>query len=86
MNYDENYSKYDGAVVVLDALGTKGIWNNIDPQKILNNWKQFVTSLYVPKLIAKSYNLTLTYNHFSDTIIMIISEINPGINPFLFLF
>jgi hypothetical protein len=28
-----------GVVVLLDALGTKGIWNRLDPKEIINNWR-----------------------------------------------
>jgi hypothetical protein len=73
MSDPENYSQSSGAVVVLDALGTKGIWNKMDPQTILDHWKEFISSLFIELNMAKREHLVLTYNHFSDTIIMTIT-------------
>jgi len=63
-----NYSKESGTVIILDALGIKGIWKNHDPFKILEKWDRIVDSLPYDGTIAKKKGIELTYYTFSDNL------------------
>lgn len=66
-----------GVIVYLDALGTKGIWKQNDPNIVLKRWnslikdvQQHVKGMYEKKKIKSSFNA------FSDTVIMTFTGTN----------
>lgn len=60
-----------GAVILLDALGTKGVWKNNDTDVILERWNTF-TGLFEDLFenYMKEYKAEVTFTAFSDTIII----------------
>lgn len=71
-----NIKKY-GAIIMLDSLGTKGIWKVKDPEDVLANWKSLVSVFKEDLENAKqSYKSPPRLYAFSDTIIITINEEN----------
>lgn len=66
--YDKSY----GAVLFLDALGTKGIWKGSDPDNILRNWDGLFRAVKVGTDLMTSDESPLRIQHhiFSDTVII----------------
>lgn len=58
----------NGVVVILDALGTKGIWQKNDPEKVLANWEYIIQQFKI--FVVNQQEFTYTFNAFSDTIIV----------------
>jgi len=63
-----------GIIVLLDALGTKGIWKDPNVKKISKRWNKFIANFeYHVKKILKTKNLRLDdFQTFSDTIMIIV--------------
>lgn len=59
-----------GIIVLLDALGTKGIWKREKSNEVLERWNQFVD--FFEKFVSKYIRDKVTFNAFSDTIIITI--------------
>jgi len=72
----DNYLEKYGIVILLDSLGTKGIWKERDPKDVLINWSALIGSLETDKGLAKKKNITLEYHAFSDTIIITLAGKN----------
>ncbi len=61
--------KEEGILVLMDRLGTKGIWKQNDPNVIINDWSIFIKLIkkhFVEELKKKYYDVKFTV--FSDTI------------------
>lgn len=59
-----------GVVVMLDALGTKGIWRDQDLKKVTKRWEKLLGSLDgILKAESKIHTFQPKMNAFSDTII-----------------
>lgn len=67
--HEERY----GVIVLLDALGVKGIWKNQDPQKILDSWNGVIDNVNLDVKEAKKLGMTLEFDAFSDTLIISIT-------------
>lgn len=65
------YLKKYGAICILDALGTKGIWKKKNPENVIENWEKFVN--IVDTGIKKDKNFETNFYAFSDTIIITVS-------------
>jgi hypothetical protein len=69
----------DGLIVLLDALGIRGIWNRKNPAEILNNWEslqiEYAKGLECLRneLMSHGYSEKLTFQGFSDTIMISLS-------------
>ena len=64
-------TKKFGLVAYIDALGTKEMWKDRDPQKILMTWNKFITNFEVIlKLTFRENETKITFNSFSDTLII----------------
>ena len=57
-----------GIIVLLDALGMKGIWKRKDSKEVLERWNQFVN--FFESLVKEYIRAKTTFNAFSDTIII----------------
>jgi len=66
----KTYTKQEGLVLLLDALGTKGIWRDKDPSLVLDNWEQVVDTLVIDVEASKKRGIDFRYNAFSDTLII----------------
>lgn len=60
-----------GIVCIIDALGTKGIWNITEPESYLKNL-EFVYSVLNEAKEKTNPNLEFDYLAFSDTIILLL--------------
>lgn len=63
--------KQEGILVLMDRLGTKGIWKQHDPNVIINDWSIFIKLIrkhFVEELKKKYYDVKFTV--FSDTILI----------------
>ena len=61
--------KEEGILVLMDRIGTKGIWKTDDPDIVINHWSVFVNLIkknIVDELKKKYYDVRFTV--FSDTI------------------
>lgn len=63
------YSKKYGAICILDALGTKGVWKQRNPESVIENWENYVNAV---ERNLKISNNQINYNiyAFSDTLII----------------
>ena len=67
----EPLTKKFGLVSYIDALGTKEMWKERDPQNILKTWNKFITkSEFIFNLTFKGNETKITFNSFSDTLII----------------
>jgi hypothetical protein len=69
MNSKTSYSKKYGAICILDALGTKGIWKQKDPENVIQNWERFVTTIE-NNIIKNDKGIEYSLYAFSDTLII----------------
>jgi hypothetical protein len=53
-----DYENVYGIVIILDALGVKGIWKTKNPEKVLQNWNKDNYLLIIP-LINKTMKLNI---------------------------
>jgi hypothetical protein len=60
------------AVAFLDALGTQGIWARSEPEEYVKSWQQLLTDWrdYKQKAYPDDSNIDITFNAFSDTIVI----------------
>ena len=61
--------KEEGILVLMDRIGTKGIWRTNDPDAVIHHWSVFVNLIkknIVEELKKKYYDVRFTV--FSDTI------------------
>ena len=66
----EKIKKKFGLVAYVDVLGTKEFWKNSKPEDIPKIWNKFTTKFHdILKLTMKD-QVKLTFNSFSDTIII----------------
>jgi len=67
-----------GVVILLDALGTKGVWKDNDTDDIIERWNTF-TGIFKDLFtkFLKRYKCKVTFTAFSDTII--ITVVSPDI-------
>lgn len=65
--------------MLLDALGTKGIWQRESPNTIINKWDEFIIN-YKKSLSKKSKRKThdISFHAFSDTIIITVTGSDPN--------
>ena len=64
-------NKEQGCVVLLDALGMKGIWQKQDPKDVINAWNRVVDSNTSVILKDDSkYNVKTRIRAFSDTLMI----------------
>ena len=64
------YEEKTGIIVLLDALGVKGIWKNHDPKDIIKKWESVVDSMNVDVESCKEIGIELKYRAFSDTLVL----------------
>ena len=63
-------SKKIGVVILIDALGTKGIWKKNDSSQVLKKWTQFNKNIQDSVLSLLGENNEVSFASFSDTIII----------------
>lgn len=68
------YEEKKGVIVLLDALGVKGMWKNQNPKTILDSWDSVVNSVNLDVIEAKKRGMELKFNAFSDTLILSITN------------
>lgn len=70
--------KYEGIIVLLDALGMKGIWSEKNPIHVLQAWDRvyYAFESAVNNIIFPSPNISLQFKAFSDTVIITASDKN----------
>ncbi len=71
------HSKQYGAICILDALGTKGIWKQKNPQEVIANWEYFVNVLDDHFSDARKNGFVFNLYAFSDTLILTCSGKHP---------
>jgi hypothetical protein len=70
------FEEADGIIVLLDALGIKGIWNRKKPAEVLNTWSilqhEYIKGIESLKneLQAHGYLEKIRFEAFSDTIMI----------------
>jgi hypothetical protein len=70
------FEPVEGIIVLIDVLGTKGIWERKDPAQVVNSWaklkKNFVSEIQSlqTELRSHGFDEKLGFNAFSDTIII----------------
>lgn len=73
---NHTFEEVDGVIVLLDALGIKGIWNRRNPREVLETWRllcdeyNFGMQLLSNDLKDHGYSEKLRFVTFSDTIII----------------
>jgi hypothetical protein len=67
---DSKIEKKHGVVAILDALGTKGIWQRKDPQAVIETWDSLVSLYQTLSKSSKISGYTRTISAFSDTVII----------------
>jgi hypothetical protein len=67
-----DFREKEGFVIFLDALGIKGIWENEDPQNVINRWGIVLDEFHE----LEKKGLDLNVYGFSDTIIITSTKIN----------
>lgn len=79
--------KYSGAVLLLDRLGTKGIWKG-NPEDVLASWDNFteqVAAIHQGLMknkdsVTKEYGFVIDQDVFSDTFILTFTSTNNARN------
>lgn len=67
----QKIEKKIGLVSYIDVLGTKELWKNSKPEAIPKIWNKFTTEFHAMlKRTMKDKNVKLSFNSFSDTIII----------------
>lgn len=73
----KQHPSLEGVVLLIDALGVKGIWKREEPYSVLKRWDKLIGHVfYAPKLFYSAANddaapgATWEVNVFSDTIIV----------------
>jgi hypothetical protein len=70
------FEETDGVIVLLDALGVKGIWNRKDPKEVLKTWTAIQTefdnaSRHLQSALQSAGHFEkLRFEAFSDTIMI----------------
>lgn len=62
--------KYYGVVILIDSLGTKGIWAKNNPEKVRNEWKEFTEEMRDKAYEELGSTSKVSFDTFSDTIII----------------
>jgi len=63
-------TKKYGAVILIDALGTKGIWKRNDSANVLKTWTQFNKNIQDTVISSLGKTNEVSFASFSDTIII----------------
>lgn len=63
-------AKKKGIIILLDALGIKGIWKSSSPTTVQRNWNIVIAKCNSLFIDLKSSDISPTFNAFSDTIII----------------
>ncbi|WKT57180.1 hypothetical protein QVH35_06985 [Candidatus Nitrosotenuis chungbukensis] len=66
-------AKKKGVVVLLDALGIKGIWKSNSPTNVQKNWNAVIAKCRLLTNDLKSDDISPTLNAFSDTVIITVT-------------
>lgn len=71
----ERYSgprKYAGLVILLDALGMKGVWTRKNPFHVLQRWEEVYIAFEsaINNTIIPSPNISIQFKTFSDTVLI----------------
>lgn len=65
-----SFQEKEGVVILLDSLGTKGIWKSRNPKEVLTSWQGIVDSTNMDVRACKTSDVDLKFNAFSDTLII----------------
>jgi len=65
-----SFQDKEGVVILLDSLGTKGIWKSRNPEEVLVSWQGVIDSTNVDVLACRDNGIDLKFNAFSDTMII----------------
>lgn len=65
-----SFEESEGVVILLDSLGSKGIWKTRDPQEFLSTWEGLISTTNVDVRACKDNGVDLKFNAFSDTMII----------------
>lgn len=77
MSESEKIMDY-GVIVILDALGSKGIWKSSDIKEVLEIWEIFIQKIEETLLrFTKKEKVDFSINAFSDTIILTFKNAEP---------
>ncbi|MDE1765562.1 MAG: hypothetical protein KGI27_04700 [Thaumarchaeota archaeon] len=63
-------SKKKGLVILLDALGIKGIWKGNSPTDVQHDWNTVITNCRSMVKELTTIGLSTTFNAFSDTVVI----------------
>ena len=63
-------AKKKGVVILLDALGIKGIWKGNSPTDVQHNWNTVISNCSSLVNELKPFVLSTSFNAFSDTVVI----------------
>jgi hypothetical protein len=72
----KKYHKSYGLIVLIDALGTKGIWKRNESEDILKKWTQFIKNIRDSVVTGLSNLSQVSFASFSDTIVITVDSDN----------
>lgn len=72
----KKFPKTFGVIILIDALGTKGIWKGQDSGEILKKWTRFNKNIQDSVISGLGSNNDVSFASFSDTIVITASSAN----------